>query len=130
MGYDTAGLRAGAAGHQATADAADLGAGAYARIVVNPAAFGRVPAAAGLARTLDSVRHQQGRASAAEAALRSDLAHRVTSAAEAGDGLTTTSTAVAAAVRTAGSGAGGPVGSAVGTATAGSSAGGVLAGMQ
>jgi hypothetical protein len=95
MGYDTAGMRTGAAGCQDTADAADRAATAFSRIQVSSAVFGRVPAAAGLSAALDGARQRQGRSAAAEAVARADLARRVRSAADQGDALTASTTAIA-----------------------------------
>lgn len=98
MAYDTTGMRAGAAGCHEVAHAADQAASALARIAVTSQTFGRVPAASMLSAALVGARDQQGRMAAAEATSRAGLARRLRSAADQGDGLTTTSTTIAAGV--------------------------------
>jgi hypothetical protein len=55
-----------------------------------------VPAASMLFAALVGARDQQGRMAAAEATSRASLARRLSSAADQGDGLTTTTTTIAA----------------------------------
>ena len=98
MAYDTTGMRAGAAGCHDAAPAADQAATALSRIAITSAVFGRVPAASMLSAALVGARDQQGRMAAAESASRAGLARRLRSAADQGDGLTTTSTTIAAGV--------------------------------
>jgi hypothetical protein len=65
--------------------------------------FGRVAGASGLSAVLENAQLIRGRAAAAEAAARVDLAGRVSAAAGLGQQLTGTTTAIAAAVPGAGS---------------------------
>jgi hypothetical protein len=95
MAYDTTGMRAGAAGCHDAATAADRAATELSRIAITSAAFGRVPAASMLSAALVGARDQQGRTAAAEAASRAGLARRLGTAANQGDGLTTTTTSIA-----------------------------------
>ena len=95
IGYDTTGMRVGAAGCEDAADAADDTATAFSRIAISSAMFGRVPAASMLSAALDGARDRQGRTAAAEAVSRADLARRLRSAADQGDGLTTATTRIA-----------------------------------
>jgi hypothetical protein len=103
MGYDSSALRASAAGHQESADAADEAANSYSRIQVTSAAFGRVAAAAGLSAALDVARQTEGRSAAAEMQARHDLAGRARVAADVGDALTAVTSGIAATVTAAGS---------------------------
>ena len=96
MAYDTTGMRAGAAGCHDAATAADQAATTLSRIAITSAAFGRVPAASMLFAALVGARDQQGRMAAAEATSRASLARRLSSAADQGDGLTATTTTIAA----------------------------------
>ena len=98
IAYDSTGLRAGAAGCQDAAQAADQTATALSRISITGQTFGRVPAASMLSAALVGARDQQGRSAAAEAVARNGLARRLRSAADQGDSLTTTSTTIAAGV--------------------------------
>jgi hypothetical protein len=87
-------MRAAATGCQDAADAADQTATAFSCIAISSAVFGQVPAASVLSAALDGARDRQGRTAAAESVARADLASRLRSAADQGDGLTsTTSTA-------------------------------------
>jgi hypothetical protein len=95
IGYDTTGMRMSAGGCEDAADAADHTATAFSRIAISSAMFGRVPAASVLSAALDGARDRQGRTAAAEAISRADLARRLRSAADQGDGLTTATTRIA-----------------------------------
>lgn len=103
MAYHAMGLQAGAAAHLEVGDAVDRAVGAYAGFAVNSVVFARVAGAAELSAVVENARLIRGRAAAVEAAARADLAGRVHSAAEMGQQLTDTTTAVATAVPKTGS---------------------------
>jgi hypothetical protein len=95
MGYDAAGLIAAAADHADSSEKADAAAGELAKVVVVPAAFGRVPSAAGFADAVENARLAQGRGAGTEMHVRADLRQRFGVIGLLSAGLTTATTRIA-----------------------------------